>query len=319
MPSTNFYFFTGENDYALTRELSRWKQEFSLKHGSENLLILKAKDCTVSDLLDAVSTMPFIAAMRLVILEGVPRIDKEDFQSMRESIHPQTLLVIAEAKPDKRLGIVKEVEKSAELKRFPLLSAPALHAWILSHVRECGSTITPEGETSLLSIVGIDQWTLHSELQKLAAFSGGNISEDHVEAVAVPSGSQIIWRFTDLIGAKKAEEALLFLRHRIERGEDPYGLWSILLNMVKNLAIVYAAVQEGTDDERGVSRVTGIAPFVVHPLLPLARSMDAERIKSLVDWAAEADIRLKTGGYHYSADRPGEVIALTERAILMCR
>lgn len=319
MPSSNLYFFTGENDYALTHELRRWKQQFSGKHGVENCLILQAKNCTVSDLLDAVSTMPFIAEKRLVILEGVPRIEKEDFQSMRESIHPQTVLVLADAKPDRRLGIVKEVEKSAEVKRFPLLSEAALHAWIQTHLQQCGSTITPEGEKSLLSMVGGDQWTLDSELKKLAAFAGGEIREEHVEAVAVPSGSQIIWRFTDLIGARKADEALLFLSHRIERGEDPYGLWSVLLNMVRNLTVMCAAIQEGTDGERGVSGVTGIAPYIVHALLPLARSMDGERITSLVDWVAEADIRLKTGGYHYAADRPGEVIALTERAILMCR
>jgi DNA polymerase-3 subunit delta len=316
---TPFHFFTGENDYALSKELSRWKQQFSSKHGGENLLILKAKDSSMSDLLDAVSTMPFIAEKRLVIMEGVPRIDKEDFQQISAGIHPQTVLVFADPKPDKRLGIVKEVEKSAEVKRFPLLSASQLHAWIQSHARSLESTITPEALKLLLSIIGSDQWTLDSELKKLAAFADGDIKREHVEALAVPSGSQVIWRLTDLIGSKKADEALVFLTHRIERGEDPYGMWVILLNMIKNLAMMSAAVLAGHDDERGVSAATGIHPFIVRGLLPLSRSMDLERVKSLVDWATEADIRLKTGGYHSSADHPGEVIALAERAILMCR
>lgn len=319
MPSSNLYFFTGENDYALFRELRRWKQQFSGRHGTENLLVLKAKDSSVSDLLDAVSTMPFVAAKRLVILEGVPRIEREDFQSMRENIHPQTVLVIADPKPDKRLGVVKEVEKSTEVKRFPVLSPAALNVWIRSHARSLGSTITPEALQLLLSIVGSDQWTIDSELKKLAAFADGDITREHVEAIAMPSGSQVIWRLTDLIGSKKVDEALVFLAGRIERGEDPYGMWMVIVNMIKNLGLVSAAVMDGQRDERAIFAATDLSFLAVRGLLPLARSMDLQRIKSLVDWATEADIRLKTGGYHYSADRPGEVIMLAERAILMCR
>ena len=97
MVSSNLYFFTGGNDYALSQELSRWKQQFSQKHKRENLLLLRAKETSVSDLLDAVSTMPFVASKRLVILEGVPRMEREGFQSIVENIHPQTVLVIADA------------------------------------------------------------------------------------------------------------------------------------------------------------------------------------------------------------------------------
>ena len=319
MDTAAMYYFTGENAFALEHELMRWKHNFIEKHGIENILVLKGKDCTVSDILDAVSTMPFIAERRLVIMEGIPKIDKEDFQIITESIHPQTVLVIAEAKPDKRLGIVKEIEKACEAKKFDALPPAALAAWIRSHAQSLGSSIRPDAVTLLLSIVGDDQWTLDSEIRKISAYAGDEIASEHVEALAVPSGSQVVWRLTDLIGSRKSEEAIAFLCHRLERGEDVYGLWVILLNMIKNLGLVSAALQAGLRDERAISGGTGIHFFVVRGLLPLAKSMQPLSVRFLVDWAAESDIQLKTGGFRYSAEHPGEVIALAERAILLCR
>ena len=319
MDAPVLHFFTGENTYALSKELSRWKQQFISKHGPENLLLFNAKDHTLSDILDAVSVMPFIAEKRLVILEGIPKIEKEDFISLCSSIHPSTVLVIVEPKPDKRLGIVKEIERVAEKKIFSSLSPAELRSWLHALLSTLGSSMTSDAERALLSHVGSDQWTLEMELRKIAAGSKtSEITVSDIDALAVPSGSQVIWKLTDLVGSKKSEEALRFLRWTIERGEDPYGLWSILLTMIKNLTFVFSALEAGHRDQRSIASATGLHPFAISGLLPLASAMNLERIHRLVAWASEADLQLKTGGYSYSPERPHEVILLTERAILMC-
>lgn len=317
MASSNFLLFTGENAYALGAELKRWKNAFAEKHGQENMLSLSAKDCSVSDLLDALSVMPFVAEKRLVILEGIPKIEKDDMVRILAEMHPQTVFVIVEAKPDKRLGVVKEIERSAEIKSFGKPSHVELVSWVKQSLASHGSTIAPDALQALFSIVGDDQWTLRTELEKLSSGSDEEITVGDVERLCVPSGSQVIWKFTELLGSKKPKEALAFCSASVSRGEDPYGFWVILLAMIKNLTSVFAAVEAGTNDERSIASSTGLHFLAVRGLLPLARSMDQARIRSLVDWAADADIQLKTGGYRYSAERPDEVIALTERAILM--
>ncbi len=317
MTQQNLYFFTGLNTYALSREVQRWKKNFTEKHGSENLLVLQPKDCTVSDILDAISVMPFIAEKRLVLMEGLPKVEKEDLAGIVASIHPQTVLLIVESKPDMRLGIVKELQKHAEMKSFLLLSDQELLRWVRMTAIALGSSITPEAEKQLLSIVGNDQWMLESELQKLAAASTGEIGIGEVESLAVPSGSQIIWQLTDLVGSRQPLDALLFFKRRIERGDDPYGMWTVLLSMIKNLTLIFAAVEDGMRDERAVAGATGLHFMQVKGLLPLAKSMSRTQVRSLVDFAADADIQLKSGGYHYSAEHQGEVVTLCERLILM--
>lgn len=319
MPEAQIHLFTGENLYALEKELQRWKKAFSDKHGPENLQEISGKDATVSTLLDAVSTMPFIAEKRLVVIRGIPRIEKEDFRSVAEAVHPQVIVVIADAKPDKRLSVTKEVTAAAELKSFPPLSPMELYSWAKTCVSGLGSSIDRPAFDRLLSITGEDQWVLDSELRKLADYSGAAITVEHVDELAVPSGEQVVWKLTDLIGSGRADAALAFLRTQLDRGEDPYGLWVILLNMIKNLALVWSALDAGLRDERSISSAFSMHFLSVRGLLPLARTLDRSRVKTLVMWASDADIALKTGGYHYASEHQQELVALTERAIMYCR
>lgn len=320
MQDQTLHFFTGENDYALEKEVVHWKQSFCLKHGSENFLTMQAKDSTLSDILDAVSTMPFIAEKRLVLIRGIPKIDKEDIVTIADNIHPQVIVVFSESSPDKRLGAVKALSDLAQIKQFPKLSLRELSSWAGTLVKSEGGSLDEKSFSALVQVVGDDQWTLESELKKLVLFAPtGKIEISHIDALAVPSGEQVVWKLTDLLGSKRPEEALLFLSNRLERGEDPYGLWSILLNMIKNLTLVWANLQEGIRDEKTIASAAGIHFFAVRGLLPLAKSFDGQKMRALVDFSANADLALKTGGYHYSADRQEEVIALSERAILMCR
>lgn len=319
MSKSQVHLFTGENIYNLEQELLRWKKAFFAKHGSENFIELQSKDATYSDLLDAVSVMPFIAERRLCFIRGIPRIEKEETISFIESVHPQTIVVIADSKPDKRLGVTKELMKLVEIQDFSLLSPRDLQTWGRGVVESNGASIHQDAWNALLSIVGTDQWMLEKELKKIAAYAGGSITVQHVEELAVPSGEQVIWKLTDLVGNRKADEALLFMHSRIERGEDPYGLWVILLNAVKNTVLVWSGLQAGLRDERSISSAFGMHFLAVRGLLPLAKSLNSNGITELVNFVSDADLALKTGGYHYTSEHQEEVIAIAERTILFCR
>ena len=177
--------------------------------------------------------------------------------------------------------------------------------------------MSPETLRTLLDVLGDDQWILSSELLKLCLYaSSREITHEDIDLLAVPSGSQVIWTLTDLIGSGRQVDAVRFLKRRLERGEDAYGFWIILLNMVKNLVLVWSALQERKSDERSIASATGLHFLAVRGLLSLARSLDGERMRALVDFAVQTDRALKTGGLHFSADHPHEIIAVTEQLIL---
>jgi DNA polymerase-3 subunit delta len=319
METANLFLFTGPNEYALFGELQRWKKGFAAKHGVENLLVIPAKQADLSALLDAVQTMPFIAEKRLVVIEGIPKLEKEECKQLFESIHPQTILAFADAKPDKRLTSVKELMAAAEMKEFPELGGSQLLQWMKAEVHALGATLSDAAARALLVTVGENQQMLATELKKLSSFAfGREITVNDIDVLAVPSGTQVVWQLTDLIGKRKSAEALAFFARQIDKGEDAYGMWAILLNMVKNLTLVVAALAEDIDDERGIASATGMHFLAARGLLPLAKNLDLTKIKPIVEWASTSDRELKTGGYHYTSERQDELIALSEKIILAC-
>ncbi|MDD5055034.1 MAG: DNA polymerase III subunit delta [Candidatus Peribacteraceae bacterium] len=313
----NLHFFTGENDFALRRELKRWKSAFLEKYGEENFLEISGRE-TLSRLLDAAATMPFLGEKRLVIIDGLPPLSREEFKSLTGNIHPQVVVAIVEPKPDKRLGVVKDIESCADVKRYPALSEHEIDQWIRKEAAKLHASIDDAAVRNLLQTVGTDQWMLLGELQKLVLFSDASIRSPDVDALSLPSGDQIIWRFTDLIGGRQPYEAIRFFHHRLDRGEDAYQFWGILLNALKNLALVWSSLQEGRQDERTIATAFAVSPYAIRGLVPLARSLSAHCLRRIIDTAAEADLALKSGGHHYSADRQEEVVALIERVILLC-
>ncbi len=320
MTKEQIFCFVGENEYALSKELARWKLTFSTKYGPENLTELQAKDEHVGTLIDVVSFGPFIAEKRLVIVRGFPKADKDEMSEIFEAVHPATVLLFVEPKPDKRLSSTKFIEKEAQVKEFLLPSAHELRRSLLTHAASQGIQCSSSSIEELITIVGDDERTLVTELDKLCLYCSEHkvLTEEHVELLAIPSGSQVIWKLTDLLGSGDTGGALKFFRRRIERGEDPYGIWVILLNLVKNLVLCVTAYHGGLRDERSISSAFGLHFLAVRSLLPLAKNIDLFKVKHILALALEADLALKSGGHHYAVDRPDELISLTESIILQC-
>ncbi|MEQ1849015.1 MAG: DNA polymerase III subunit delta [Candidatus Peribacteraceae bacterium] len=318
MAHDQLHLFTGSNAFALREELRRWKRTFAEKYGDENMLILDGRSLTLPTLLDATATMPFLSEKRLVIVDGFPSIEKEDVATMLSSMHHQVVTLFIEPAPDKRTALAKEMLKVATLHEFHDLAPHELRGWITGTVKGSGKAIDHEAVAELLLIVGSDQQVLSQELAKLLCYVTSTITKQDVQLLAVPSGSQVIWRLTDLLGSGKVHEAVEFIRFSLDRGEDPYTLWSILLNMIKNVVLVSASLRSGTTDDKSIASETGMHFFAVRGLKNLARSLSPEAVTVLAKAALSADIALKTGGHKYTSERPEELICLLERTVLLC-
>ncbi len=277
-----------------------------------------AKECTMNSLLDSISFPPFLAEKRLVSIDGIPRFERESFDVIARTLSSDTVLLFRESLPDKRLSFTKVLLDQATVKTFSSLSPSALRSWAQALFAERGARIDSDALDALLAIAGTDQWTLFHEIEKLSLASS-DVTRVLVEEMTIPSGEQVIWMLTDLLGKGDALSALAFIRRRFERGEEVYGVWTILLSFVKNLALVHSFLQSSTErNPKMIAEQTGVAFFGVRGLLPLAQSLSSSHIMTLVQWAAEQDIALKTGGVLYSATHEEELLLLVERCILLC-
>ncbi len=313
------YFFTGENAFQLREERRQWIARFAAKHGEENLLRLDAPSVTFRALLDEVGVAPFIAAKRLVVVDGTPRFDKEEVESLPQLMHPDCLLLLCDGKPDKRLGGAKAFLKIAETKEFTPLEGRPLRDWMKVYAAANGSRLEDAAVDRLLEIAGTEQQMLAQEIQKLCtAHPGGPIAPADVDRLAVPSGEQEVWRLTNLLSQGRIPDALLYARTLTQQGEDPFSLWAILLWMLRSLVSVKAAVDGGQRNPARIASEAGVPFPTARTLQPYAEKISIKRLAALVDWAANADIQLKTGGYRATGEAPQEMTALVDVFILRC-
>ena len=305
---------TGENAYALLAEKRRWIEEFSKKHGPDNIVRLDAKGLTIRDLLDEVGVMPFLSEKRLVIVDGVPKSTKEEMQALEASIHPATVLLFADPAPDKRLGGVKQLMAIAAAKTFPAVKGPKLLQWIGAEAQRLGMAMERGAAELLVERLGDDQGAIATELEKLRfAVAGRALTPEDVDLHTIPTDEGVVWTMTDLVSAGKKKEALSYARRLLERGSDAYGLWAILLSMLKNVVLVRAAVDDKMTSPKDIAERTGIHPFALRSVQSYASACRREELEGMVSWAVESDVQLKTGGYRATDESPQELHALIAR------
>lgn len=304
---------TGENLYALRLEKKRWIDEFVKKYGADTVVRMEGKGLTVRDLLDEVGVMPFLAEKRLVIVDGVPKATKEEMTALEAAVHPSTILLFADPAPDKRLGGVKQLMEIAATKTFPAVRGPKLMQWLSAEAAGLGVTFERGAAESMVERLGDDQEALASELEKLAVgIQGRAVTLDDIDVHTIPTDEGVVWTMTDLISAGKKKEALAYARRLLERGSDAYGLWAILLSMLKNVVAVRAALDDGLAG-KDIAERTGVHPFALRSVQPYAAKCTREELARAVAWTVEADVRLKTGGYRATDDAPQELHTLIER------
>ncbi|MDD5469478.1 MAG: DNA polymerase III subunit delta [Candidatus Peribacteraceae bacterium] len=316
---SQIYLFTGENSYALRRKRSFWMQEFSSKHGEENLLRLEARTTTFRALVDEVSVAPFIAEKRLVLVDGIPPGAKEEVEQLCRSIHPAVILLITEPKPDKRLSIVKALTAVAQCEEFRRLSPAALEEWLTKEIVSLGGSISPQAKALLLDRVGGEQELLAQECRKLVLYAQEReIGTGDIETLVVCQAEKQVWELMDLLAQRRTPEAMRHIQRMLRQGESAIGLWNIFLWMISNLVPVAAAVEDGVTSPVAIAKQAGMNVRNVQALLPFVRSMSRAQLTHLVARIVEYDIALKTGRIRASDQEPEELLSVIDRSLLAC-
>ncbi len=314
----NVFLFTGTNSFALRQERRRWIAEFIAKHGSENALAIDGSQFSLRQLLDEVTAIPFIAAKRLVTVQGLPKFTKEEMQILLSALHPDCVLLFCDPAPDKRLGGSKHLLSVATVKEFPAVTGRPLLQWVSVCSQQQGTAMESAAADLLLQIVGEDQDMLVQEIAKLSLRAPGAITPARVAELAVPSGEQEIWQLTTVLSRGDLPAALRYARSLLNSGEDAFSLWNILLWLLRSLTAVTLSVSEGERNPAKVASLTGVAFPTAKMLLQIAQSVSPPKLRRLVDWAVDSDRDLKTGGYRATGESQQELTALIDAFIVLC-
>jgi DNA polymerase III delta subunit len=315
---SQIFLFSGDNHYEIDQEKLRWVQGFIQKHGEENLTRIDGKKQSAKLLMDEIAASPFIAEKRLIVILGIPKLEKGEMLELENILHPQNLLLFVDPKPDKRLSSTKELLTIAEVKQFTPLRGERLIGWLANQAEKSGSSLPHKSAQHLINTVGEDQMLLSAEIVKLATFTGGNpISCEDIDTLVLLSEEQAGWKLMDLLAMGKCNEALVFTKELLQKGESPYAMWNRLLWIVAQLTLVSSALEDGIAAPPAITKSTGVKFGAARTLIPMAKKIDKKKLTTIISGFTETDHALKTGGYKSTVEAPEELMSLIDRSIVL--
>ena len=307
-------FLFGADYFRSSQKTAEIKNKFLKSDSSSSGLSVFdfAENVKAKDVLGAFATANLLAPKRLVIVknligQGLLGEQKEmlDFLKKKKSelIFDEDLVVIFWEKdsPKKSNTLYKFLESlGLEIKKqnFEKLSGEKLNAWIVRRIKnidgECG--ISRGALEKLILFTGGDMFSLDKEIKKLVNFSDGKIiSEKDVEEIVRAKTDINIFNTIDALTNSNKKEAMRLLENHLQKGEDPFYIFSMFIYQFRNLLKVADLKENYNADEYEISKITKMHPFVIRKSFAQTRNFSFQKLKGIYKKLTDLDTQIKTG------------------------
>jgi DNA polymerase III subunit delta len=307
MSKPGFYILHGEDDLSLNEALAKLKREADELNTSE----YSGESASVPEIMNAVSTFPFLAETRFVIVKGlIAHLNRKGGGESAKKGIEQLLNELPQLPDYSRLVLVERGELSDKDKLVQLaqkspngyvknFTVPKdLSQWIIGRARaEYDVEIQPRAAYALAEVVGDDLRRADNELLKLASYvpPGQPITEESVAALTPYVAEANIFRMTDALGSGNGKLALR-LMHRLlqEKENDYFSLFGMIIRQFRLLLLAKEHLTFG-GAPKDLASVLKVQPFVAQNIAQQSRAFTVAQLEQVYRSLHEYDFKMKTG------------------------
>lgn len=286
---------TGDNSFALRSRLDELIAVFAKEHGDLALERIDCEEVQASEILAALQSLPFLAARKMVILQGLGsnKAIAEEIEQIIDSVSESTDLIIIEPSPDKRGKYFKNLQKKTKIEDYKELDARQLAEWIVEKTKELAGSISLADASYLVDRAGASQQALASELSKLVLYRP-QISKDTVDLLVEPNPQSKVFELLDAAFSGNKQSVIgLYNQQRSQRVEP-----QVILAMIAWQLRALTAAKMGQDKAASkIAKDFGINPYVISKSVRLAGKISLSQLKNLLEEALEMDYKSKTATY----------------------
>jgi DNA polymerase-3 subunit delta len=319
------HILIGEDDFSIRQELEAIKKSAGDPAAlMPNTTVLDGVKVTPELLHAACETMPFLAAKRLVIVEGLlerfepkkksgrngskksPRQTNppEDYQPIAAAIKNlpafTELVLIGGGNIKSANPLLHEIAPKAKVNSFPLLKKrEPLIQWIEKRVgSQSKAGISKKAADLMARLVGNDLWTMANEVDKLVLYTGSRaIEEPDVKAIVSSVQEASIFDMVDAIIESRVALAQQLLQRLFQQGMSPAQVLVMLARQARIIFQVKEMRSGGRSRGEIMSRLGVTSDFVINKAWEQADKYSASRLKEVYHKLLDADIAIKTGKY----------------------
>ncbi len=259
------------------------------------------------ELIAACETLPFLSEKRVLIVTDCDLLasgKKAEDDSKCEALlaylpkrSPSTTLVFYQrGKADARKKLYLALKKENAIVSFEPMDDSECAVWIQRTLKQRGKAADRAAAEHLMFTVGRDAALLKQEMDKLADSVGDAeaVTAADIDAICAPSLECTVFQMIDAQVAGNLPRALTLLRAMLLRGEDSFGVLSMLLRQYRILYHM-KALQLERAPSASLAGLLGIPPFSVNRTQQQARAYTPEQLKAAYDLLYGMEQGLKSG------------------------
>jgi len=240
--------------------------------------------------------------------------------------------------PKKNNKLFKFLLANSKSQNFEKLGGGKLSAWILKRVQSLGGKISPPALNKLAAYVGSDLFQMDNEIKKLTSFAchpersegsrsdstsalnngilrstrNGIITETDIDLLVKSKIEANIFETIDALASKDKKKALELLHNQLEKGDDPFYIFSMYVYQFRNLLKIAGFFAQGAAPAGGQGSASGryfqgnakqyeiaktikLHPFVVQKGIIQSRGFTLAQLKKTYKKLGEMDLQIKTG------------------------
>lgn len=300
------YVFYGPERYLLEHYVEELRKK-ALPEGMEafNLDRLEGQGLTLQKLRDSVECAPMMSEKRLVIVRDYDLYKqssdtRKGFEEMFCDLPGTCCLVfvydVLEYKRDKRQKLAEVIGTHGLEVEFRLQDEEQLVKWMRKRLRAHGKDIAYSDAQYMLFLCGSEMHALGQELEKLAAYSKGEVvTRAELDAVVVPVLEARVFAMCSAVASGNTAKAASMLRDLASLKEEPVAILGALSWQLRG---IYAAklVLEKRLGAKDYMELTGSrSQYQAGEMLKLARRHTLAWCRDAALLCLDSDRRLKGG------------------------
>ncbi|MEY8562227.1 DNA polymerase III subunit delta [Eggerthellaceae bacterium 3-80] len=298
-PLLNAYLVLGEDALKRNRVMTRLRKRLEtmgdLTFNSDTFDGQSAKG---TDIVSACRTMPFVSDVRLVEVENVEKLKKEDAEALVAYLgapSATTVLILIAEKLAKNTRLYKAV---SAIGQTAIIDCTPPKRWDLPKlVRDLaighGITITDGAAETLINRVGEDTIYLDNELKKLALAHRGldPVNENEVLEMVSRTVEVKPWEFVDAFAARNIRKCMLCLTQM--ESSSPHALLAMCTTRLRELICAKSLADRSM--LQALPATLGLPDWRVKNHALWARNFSAEELREALISAMDAERRMKSG------------------------
>ncbi len=309
------FLLHGNDEFAMAEFVDKLKARVADDPGtaSLNITVLDGRSVTLSEVQGAAGAMPFLADIRLVIVEGwISRLTgKAEEGEISESSKATLAALIAylpELPDSACLALVERRDLPergplfkalgqipfAKIQKFEVPQGEALVDWIRKRVKQVKGEIAPAAARALAEAEH-DPRALGNEIDKLLTYVAWRrpIDVDDVHALTQAGVEARVFDFVDYLGQRQAQPALRELHALLDKEDAGYVL--AMITRQYRLLIQTKELVEAHTPPNAIAQTLGLHPYPAGKLSQQTRNYTLAGLERLYRQLLDCDIDVKTG------------------------